>query len=358
LRALQTGECVIGIEDNKPAAVKAMEAAARDDGGRIRVVRLPVMYPQGSEKQLIEVVTGRQVPSGGLPIDVGVIVHNVGTALAIRDAVREGKPLISRVVTVSGRGIQRPANLEVRIGTPVQDLVDYCGGLKPGVVKLVSGGPMMGVAIHTTRAPVVKGTSGILALLAEEVPASREQGCIRCGHCLQACPMSLMPNEMAWLARHELLDKLAEHDLFDCIECGSCSYVCPASIPLVQYFRFGKFAIRNRDQEKKKQEISRARTLAKEARVAREQEEKERKKAEMKAGMAAKKKAQVEQVPDPSAVPSVSATAPAGEAKSASVAAVPGGDDKAERAARAAKAAAAAKAAKAAKAARQAKDTE
>jgi electron transport complex protein RnfC len=351
--ALQTKMCIIGIENNKPAAIQAMQKAITGKSD-MRVDVLPVMYPQGGEKQLIEVVTGKQVPSGGLPIAVGVIVHNVGTAYAIRDAVRFGRPLVSRLVTMTGKGISRPANLEVAIGVPVQALIDHCGGLKPGVKKIINGGPMMGVALKYLETPVVKGTSGIIAMLEEETFDRPEHPCIRCGHCLQACPISLMPTEMAWLARHDQFEKLAEYHLFDCIECGSCSYVCPSNIPLVHYFRYGKMAIQFNDREKKRGELAKKRTQAKEERTAREQAERERKKAEMKAQMAAKRKAAAAaKTSDDAAekIPSAPKSAQAGAEGAA-------GDDRAAKAKRAAAAARAAKAKRAAAAARTAKATE
>lgn len=335
LQALQTKRCVIAIEDNKPGAIQAMQALVANHPA-IQVQPLPVRYPQGAEKQLIEALTGRQVPSGGLPIDVGVIVHNVATAAAVRDAVVYGKPLVSRLVTVTGLGIRRPANVEALIGTPVSALIQHCGGLKAETVKVVMGGPMMGVALGNLDVPVVKGTSGLLAMTAAETQVGRvEQACIRCGNCVRVCPISLMPTEMAWYSRHEQWDKLKEYDVFDCIECGSCAYVCPASIPLVQYFRFGKLSLLANDRDKKKADIAKARTKAKEARVEQEKLEKERKKAEMK-GAARKPAAAEEKSEDaPAATPAAPGEAPAA-------------DDKAARAARAAAAAKAAREAKAA----------
>lgn len=281
-------DCVIAIEDNKPDAIRVLSkvAATRKN---IQVRALPVRYPQGAEKQLIEAVTHRQVPSGGLPIDVGVIVHNVGTAVAINAAVRRGQPLVSRIVTVSGKGILRPANLEVLIGTPVQALIKHCGGLKPGVKQVVMGGPMMGVALYNLATPVVKGTSGILAMTADETVDRPEQPCIRCGRCVEVCPLNLLPTELAFLARHDELDRLQDLHLFDCCECGSCAYVCPANVPLVQYFRYGKLTIQAKTQDKKRLDLDKARTAAKNQRVAREEAAKELKKAAMKAQMAARK---------------------------------------------------------------------
>ncbi|MBF0445786.1 MAG: electron transport complex subunit RsxC [Magnetococcales bacterium] len=364
LRALQCKECVIGIEDNKPNAISVMQKASAQSSS-IKVVVLPVMYPQGSEKQLIEVVTGRQVPSGKLPLDAGVIVHNVATAVAIRDGVKFGKPLIQRLVTVTGRGINRPANLEVLMGTPVRALVDHCGGLKPGVKKVINGGPMMGTALQTLDVPVVKGTSGILCMMADDVEQNPEHACIRCGSCVQVCPISLVPSQMAWLAKYDQFDTLPDNNLADCIECGTCAYVCPSNIPLVHYFRYGKNSLAAIQKAEQRSALDKSRVQAKEARVAAEKAEKERKKAEMKAKMAekmaAKKKAEAEAAAatpavDQDASKTTDEPAIAHEpATTTTASAATGDDDKAARAARAAKAAKAARAAKAAKAARAAK---
>ncbi|MBF0148218.1 MAG: electron transport complex subunit RsxC [Magnetococcales bacterium] len=346
LHALQTKQCIIGIEANKPTAIEIMQKAVAG-ATDIQVMTLPVMYPQGAEKQLIEVVTGRQVPSKGLPVDVGVIVHNVATAVAIRNAIQLGQPLLKRIVTVTGHGIVRPANLEVLIGTLVDDVLAHCGGLKPDTVKVVMGGPMMGLALYQTNVPVVKGTSGILALLRNETPQTKEHSCIRCGSCVRACPMQLVPCSMAWFAKTDQIDQLPGHDLFDCIECGSCAYVCPANIPLVHYFRFGKLSWQAKERENKKRELTKQRTQSREERLGREKEERERKKEEMKAKMAAKKSAggaaaDEKNEAKPAVNKNESKTTAASETKN-------GGDDKAARAAKAALAAKAAKAAKEAK---------
>ncbi|MBF0584774.1 MAG: electron transport complex subunit RsxC [Magnetococcales bacterium] len=361
LYALQAKQCIIGIEDNKPGAIRTMTQAVGPFPS-MRVQSLPVMYPQGGEKQLIEAVTGLQVPSGGLPIDLGIIVHNVATALAIRDAVLQGRPLISRVVTVTGKGAVKPANLECLIGTPIRDLVEYSGGMHPGVRKLVLGGPMMGVTMQDMDVPVVKGTSGVLALLQDEIVDQPEQACIRCGHCVQACPIRLVPCEMAWQAKNSQMDAMAELHLFDCIECGSCAYVCPAHIPLVHYFRFAKLTIQADRRAQQRLELDKARTKAKELRVQQEKEAKERQKEAMKAAMAAKKKAATEAAPAAPAVTSAPAAAPAvvpsaesaPPVESTAGATAPAAESEAEvKAARAARAARAAQAAREAKAAKQ-----
>ncbi|ABK43209.1 electron transport complex, RnfABCDGE type, C subunit [Magnetococcus marinus MC-1] len=326
LHALHCKEAVIGIEDNKPGAIAAMKRAVEGEKN-ISVRVLPVMYPQGSEKQLIEVLTGRQVPSGGLPIDVGVVCHNIATAIAIKEAIVDGMPLLKRVVTVTGRAINRPANVECLLGTTVGDLLKQCGGSRSSMAKLVMGGPMMGVALQSLAAPVVKGTSGLLVLEKQETTDNPEGPCIRCAKCVNVCPMSLMPNEMAWLAKNDQFDALADHDLFDCIECGTCSYVCPSSIPLVHYFRYGKFAIQGKKRAKHRSDVIKVRTEMKERRVAAEKAAREAKKAALKANRGAAK--------EPAAA--VAATDEGAEA----------GEEKAAKIAKAKAAVAAAKAAKA-----------
>ncbi|MBF0183243.1 MAG: electron transport complex subunit RsxC [Magnetococcales bacterium] len=357
MHTLPTSKCVIGIEDNKPEAIKAMTEAARSYNG-IRVQPMPAMYPQGARQQLVEAITGKQVPSGARLVDIGLLVHNVTTAYSIYEAVVHGKPLITRVVTVSGRGIAKPANLETLLGTPIRNLIDHCGGMKPGVRKVILGGPMMGLAVDNLDVPVVKGIAGVLALLQNEIVDKPEQPCIRCGRCVQACPMSLVPSEMAWRAKVNQLDVMPELHLNDCIECGSCGFVCPSNIPLVQYFRYAKLAIQADRRAQKKLDMDKARTKAKAARVEQEKLEKERQKEAMKAAMAARKKAAAEAAPA-EAAPAAPA-APATETVAAAVAtdaapvaegaaALSDAESKAARAARAAQAARAARAAKAAK---------
>lgn len=243
LKILGISECHIGIESNKPDAVREMSKAAEDASGpdcTIKVRTLQVKYPQGSEKQLIHAVTGRKVPAMALPSSVGVVVQNVTTAKAIYDAVVYGKPLYEKVVTIAGQGIARPANLQVKIGTKIRDIVDYLGGLKPGLAKVIMGGPMMGFAISSLDVPVMKTTSALLFLSEDEIDTRPHSQCIRCGWCLDACPMGLEPKEIGIYVEANRAEDTAQFGVFDCFECGSCSYVCPAKRPLVQFVRLAK----------------------------------------------------------------------------------------------------------------------
>ena len=243
LRILGINECHVGIESNKPDAIKAMEKAVsegRSNGARIIIDPVMVKYPQGSEKQLIESITNRRVPGFGLPFDVGVIVQNVGTANAIYDAVVHDKPLYEKIVTISGRGINRPANLLVKIGTRVSDIVSYLGGVKPELSKIVMGGPMMGFAVSTMDIPVTKTTSGVLFLTDAEINSKPHGQCIRCGWCQNVCPMGLSPNEIGIYVEAGRADETSQFGVFECFECGCCAYTCPAKRPLVQFIRLAK----------------------------------------------------------------------------------------------------------------------
>jgi electron transport complex protein RnfC len=246
-RVLGAERVIVGIEDNKPDAVKAVEQALAGGEGFEAAVTLgvlPTKYPQGGEKQLISVLTGREVPSGGLPVDVGVVVHNVGTAAAVHDAVRLGRPLVDRVVTVTGEGVARPGNARVRLGTPARVLIEHFGGLAGPVEKVVFGGPMMGVAQHSLDVPVVKGTSGILVIPEAQVPTGDIRPCIRCSACIEVCPVGLLPNMISVCAEQLAFATSEPYHPFDCIECGCCSYVCPSFRPLVQMIRFAKTEVR------------------------------------------------------------------------------------------------------------------
>jgi electron transport complex protein RnfC len=232
---------VIGIEANKPDAIDLLTEMCA--GTPVEVIPLEVKYPQGAEKQLIAAVAGREVPSGGLPMDIGVAVHNVSTAAAVSDAILHGRPLIERICTVTGPAIREPKNLRIRIGTLLSHLVDACGGLAEEPGKIVLGGPMMGFAQLGLDVPATRGTSGLLLLRHEDVTLQPEGPCIRCARCVQACPMNLLPTTIGAYARRDLISEAAEYRALDCIECGSCGYICPAAIPLVQAIRYGKAAI-------------------------------------------------------------------------------------------------------------------
>ncbi|RTZ94248.1 MAG: electron transport complex subunit RsxC, partial [Deltaproteobacteria bacterium] len=208
---------------------------------KINIIPVPKRYPQGAEKQLIKTIIGREVPSGGgLPMDVGAVVQNVGTTFAIYEAIRWGKPLIERILTVTGRGVKTPKNLRVRLGTPVKNILDLCGGWKTTPGKLILGGPMMGINQFDLRVPVTKGTSGILLLPRDEVGEYHPHTCIRCGRCVTVCPMGLLPNFLGVFSEHTRFEDAERYHLLDCIECGSCTYICPAKRPLVQMIRYAK----------------------------------------------------------------------------------------------------------------------
>ena len=243
LSILGIKECHIGVEANKPDAIEALKRASdRASTGpfRISVDTLKVKYPQGSEKQLIESITGRRVPGFGLPFDVGTVVQNVGTTKAIYDAVAHGKPLYEKIITISGKGICRQANLLVRIGTRLSDIVDFLGGTGPDLAKVVMGGPMMGFAIPTLDIPVTKTTSGVLFLTEDEIDTRPHGQCIRCGWCLDVCPMGLSPNEIGIYVEAGRPEDTSQFGVFECFECGCCAYTCPAKRPLVQFIRLGK----------------------------------------------------------------------------------------------------------------------
>lgn len=266
MAALGIPRTIVAIEDNKPEAIAAMnEAVGGND--RITVAAVPSRYPMGSEKQLIQTVTGIEVPAGKLPANVGVLVHNVATSHAVHGAVRHGRPLISRVVTVSGGAITAPGNLEVLIGTPVRDMIKACGGLSQPPEQMLLGGPMMGVPLHDEGAPAIKGNNGILALSHSEVSPGTHMPCIRCADCVAACPSGLQPLEMMIRIRNELLSDAVDFGLYDCILCGACSWVCPSHIPLVQYFNYARGALRQQDMVKQHQDKLKGYTEQREQRL-------------------------------------------------------------------------------------------
>jgi electron transport complex protein RnfC len=277
---LQAEEAIIAVEDNKPEAITALQQALSELAPPVpvRIQTIPTLYPSGGEKQMIHVLTGLEVPSHGLPADIGIVCQNVGTAAAVRDTVIEGKPLISRYVTVTGRGVAQPQVLEVLIGTPVRDLIGWCGGYTPDLERLILGGPMMGFTLPSDQVPITKGGNCILAAGKSELaPSAPAMPCIRCGACVQVCPADLLPQQLYWHTHAKDFDKVQEYHLFDCIECGCCAAVCPSHIPLVQYYRYAKTEIRALEREKEKADLARRRHEARLARLEREQREKEEK---------------------------------------------------------------------------------
>ncbi len=239
MKALRVEKASIGIENNKQDAIYNLKKLVKNYKN-IDIVSLKVQYPQGGEKQLIKAITGREVPSGALPIVVGAVVHNVGTAYAVYEAVQKNKALIERVVTITGKSVTKPGNYLVRFGTPIKDLIDAAGGLPEDTGKIIGGGPMMGKALNTTDIPIAKGTSGILILPKEESKRREVKPCIRCAKCIEVCPMGLEPYLLMTLAEKAMHERSEKEDVMDCIECGSCSYTCPSDRPLLDYIRLGK----------------------------------------------------------------------------------------------------------------------
>lgn len=299
LHALNTPRCLVGIEDNKPLAIRALSDAAQADP-RIHIVVVPTRYPQGGEKQLIQTLTGLEVPSEGLPLDLGIVCHNPGTVRAIARAVCFGEPLIERVVTVTGEAITAPQNFRVRIGTPMQWLIDQAGGFKTTPERLLMGGPMMGFGLPSLAVPVVKATNCVLALTAERArPAEVAQPCIRCGDCVTVCPARLLPQQLYWHARAKEYEQAESLNLFDCIECGCCTLVCPSHIPLVQYYRHAKTEIAAAEAEKRQADAARLRHDARQARLDREEKAKEAARARKKAALTAAKSGVASPPPPP-----------------------------------------------------------
>ncbi len=297
-RALGVDRILVAIENNKPQAQAAMRHAA-EAHDQVSVVGLPTRYPMGSEKHLVQTLIGKETPARGLTADMGVVVHNVATALAVHDALYHGWPLISRVMTITGGAIREPKNLRVPLGTPLTHLIDYCGGYSQQPTRLISGGPMMGQPLPSTRVPAVKGSNGLLALTADESENGDEMPCIRCASCVTACPCGLVPLEMAAHIRAGGLDNSVKLGLLDCIACGSCSYACPSHIPLVQYFNYakGELAARQRAQHKqgetkrlaeaRNERMEAIKKAKREAMMKRKKEMEAKKKAEAQAKVAA-----------------------------------------------------------------------
>jgi len=285
MHIINARQCLIAIEDNKPEAIAALQQLLSQlEIDRIQVVTIPTRYPSGGEKQLIKLVTGKEVPSDGLPSSIGIVMQNVATAAAVHMAVVAGEPLISRLVTVTGDGVQQPQNMEVLIGTPMAQLIELAGGYRENAERLIMGGPMMGFALDTDQLPVIKGCNCLLVKTREQTHDTVAMPCIRCGDCVAVCPASLLPQQLYWHASSKNFDQVQDYNLFDCIECGCCAYVCPSNIPLVQYYRFAKTEIWNQEREKQKSEHARQRHDFRQHRIEqekRERDERLRKKKEM-----------------------------------------------------------------------------
>ncbi len=249
MQALGVSKALIGIEANKADAIDHFSNLSKSYDG-ISVVPLKVQYPQGAEKQLVEALINRQVPIGGLPIDVGVVVQNVGTAFAVYESIQKNKPLVERVVTVTGKNVKNPSNFLVRFGIPVSDLIEAAGGLPDETGKIISGGPMMGKALNTTNVPVTKGTSGILLMPTEESKRGEVLNCIRCAKCVGRCPLGLEPYLLMNLVEKGFYDQAQQEQILNCCECGTCEFTCPADRPLLDYIRLGKSIINQRLREK------------------------------------------------------------------------------------------------------------
>nr|WP_283106577.1 electron transport complex subunit RsxC [Shewanella submarina] len=280
-QVLNPQRMIVGIEDNKPEAADALRnalSASKLPAGVARVTVVPTKYPSGGEKQLIQLLTGKEVPSGAIPAQLGILVHNVGTCAAISDAVLLGKPLIERVVTVTGGNVAQPGNYWMPIGTRVDHVLKCCGFNPEADQKVIIGGPMMGYTLPLIQVPVLKGTNCVLVPSSAEMSVdAKELSCIRCTECAQACPASLLPQQLYWHSKSGDYDKASDYNLRDCIECGCCSYVCPSDIPLVEYFRVAKSAIRNANEEKLKSERAKQRFEAKQSRLEEEKRQREAK---------------------------------------------------------------------------------
>ncbi|VAW78398.1 Electron transport complex protein RnfC [hydrothermal vent metagenome] len=302
--ALKAQQVVIGIEDNMPNAIDSIQNELTRIGETdIRIVGVPALYPAGGEKQLIYALTGLEVPSQGLPVELGIICHNVATAAAIARAIHHGEPLISRVVTVTGAGVREPRNLDVRVGTPISALIEQCGGYTDEVSRLLIGGPMMGFALHSDQLPVIKTSNCVLAASAQQAPEPLQPSpCIRCAQCADVCPANLLPQQLYWYAFSRDMEKIQDYNLFDCIECGCCAQVCPSHLPLVQYYRFAKTEIWDMERERERSDLARQRHEARIERLERDKLALEQRRARArkslhkkpKAGNAEAKKSEIE----------------------------------------------------------------
>ncbi|MCK5396323.1 MAG: electron transport complex subunit RsxC [Gammaproteobacteria bacterium] len=283
---IKARQCIIAIEDNKPEAIKAIQSAIDQDGtGFFQISIIPTIYPSGGEKQLIKIITGKEVPKSRYPAELDVLCHNVATAYAIHRAIYFAEPLISRITTITGHGVSQPQNVEVLIGTSMKHCIEHCGGYTDDSAELIMGGPMMGFSLSSDTLPIVKACNCLLITTkTEDIQKEKHLPCIRCGKCVEVCPVRLLPQQLYWYASSKNIDRLVEHNLFDCIECGCCAYVCPSDIPLVQYYRYAKTTIWQQERERKSSDISRLRYEAHQQRIEkqkREREEKLRKKREM-----------------------------------------------------------------------------
>ena len=297
MRVLKSKHCIIAIEDQMSVVEFVLGKAVQAlDATEVQVVRVPTIYPEGGERQLIKVLTGQEVPSGGLPSDMGILTINVNTASAVFDAVLCDQPLISRLVTVTGRGIASPRNLQALIGTPISYLVEKAGGYTKHIERLVMGGPLMGCSLADDSVPITKGTNCILGLIDKDVkPSAPEMPCIRCGECDRVCPAHLLPQQLLWYIRCGDHQKVEEHGLFDCIECGCCAYACPSQIPLVDYYRYAKAETRVRQTDRKKADQAHARFEAREIRLNHEKAERTKRLQTKRAALSASgKKAEID----------------------------------------------------------------
>lgn len=249
MKILKVNKGFIGIEDNKPNAIQTLKEACKNEPN-IEVISVETKYPQGDEKRLINAITKRDVPSGGLPMDVGVVVNNVGTSAAICDAIKLGMPLIERITTVTGSAIKNPKNLIIKVGTSFNEIIEQCGGFKEKPGKIIMGGPMMGMAQFSDEIPVTKGTSGILVLNEKDSKLPEPQACIRCGRCVDICPVNLVPITLSKMSHNKMYEDAEKYHALDCIECGSCSYICPSKRPLLQSIRVAKRNIISRRRKK------------------------------------------------------------------------------------------------------------
>jgi electron transport complex protein RnfC len=245
---LGSEEAVIGVELNKPDAIEALRSHIKP-GQSLKVVPLRVKYPQGESKMLIKALFGKEVPVGQRSRDLEMTMNNVGTIVAIADYFNTGQPFIERLVTVSGPGIEYPANLIVPLGTPVREVLRFCGGLKEETREVIMGGPMMGTPIASLDVPILKSSSGILAFTAHETARPEEYSCVRCGRCVEACPYFLNPSLLSRLAKARLYDEMKKHSIMECVECGSCTFSCPSGIPIVQLIRAAKDSIRHKKRK-------------------------------------------------------------------------------------------------------------